>query len=1076
MPLPRCFSSPGVALRRMLQLLLMVLAGLCGAPASADTPIVLFKSFAGNVNMTGTQKTLRTRSNGDNACATASSVTMNLSGLPDGATVLAAYLYWAGSGATPDYTVTFDGKAFTAPVTRQYESATVGYDYFSGAADVTERVKARGNGSYTATDLAIATSSLFCSVQGVLGGFQLLVIYSHGSETFRVLNVYEGFQYIRNSSVELTLANFQIPNPVGSLTGRVGHITWEGDTTLSGGGETLRFNGVEQTDYLNPTGNQFNSVSSVNIDLYSYGIDFDVYTVKSPTIASGQKSAKTSYTSGSDLVLLNAEVIAAPNVPATDRGVAMTLNGSLVPSQPSTYTISVVNNGPMDEGGPLTVTGTLPAALIFGGATGTGWTCGANGQLVTCTYGALARTGTTLPPITLTVTPAASASGLLSFGVTVAGKLFDYYDGNDTSTVSARVGGQTFAPVFIFTDKKCVHNKPFGDAAQPCKPLALEHMPANTDLSTWITYVVNNVPTALASNNTTLPMRFAMSCHDPSTDAGVKGTYALRSSTVTLPLCAANGIIPPQTSPAWSTASNILFPGGSPSSQASTAKSDTDPTDFLLRYQDVGRIELFVTDNQARLGSTGAFVSRPEKLLLLAQSTNKAGDPASAADARFVTAGTPFTMTVSALMQGMTTAAPNFGRESQPEKIKLRAVPASTSDGSPIQAMVADRDPENYFAEVALAGEFGAFVNGVATGSNFIFDDLGVIKVDAMMALTAEEAAQGKETGSYLGTGDVVGTTINVGRFYPDHFDTVVTGPMACIAAARCPANPAANTVPSVAIGTMAYSAQPFNVEVRAYSARGTLLKNYRNELARDVLLTAFKAPNGTTAQTAPVSGLTASTLANTTIAAAAFKAGVGTLPNTTYTFPSALAYTASAPAANNWPQPVSVYLRATESSGTDAVTSKRTAAVEGGVQVAGGRLFVEDKKGSSLLAMDVKVTAQFYGMVNGLAGWYDATTDSASTFAPQGDVRFSACTNMQGASSCKLALTVDKATVGTFTNGVGTVKLAAPGSGSSGIVSMWLGTANGLVGAPVWLPSMRGVLTYGTVQTRPFTYLRELY
>jgi hypothetical protein len=82
----------------------------------------------------------------------------------------------------------------------------------------------------------------------------------------------------------------------------------------------------------------------------------------------------------------------------------------------------------------------------------------------------------------------------------------------------------------------------------------------------------------------------------------------------------------------------------------------------------------------------------------------------------------------------------------------------------------------------------------------------------------------------------------------------------------------------------------------------------------------------------------------------------------------------------------------------------------------------------------------------------------------------------MKGASSCKLALTVDKTTSGNFANGIGTIKLAAPGTGSSGLVNMWLGTANGLAGAPVWLPSGRGVLTYGTVQTRPFTYLRELY
>jgi hypothetical protein len=1059
----RPFSPRGAACRLALTALLCLGAG----PALADTPIALFKSFAGNINMTGTEKPLRTKSNSSDPCALTSSATMTLTTIPNGATVIAAYLYWAGSGSTADYTVSLDGKDVTAPATRRYTSSTVGYDYFSGAADVTSQVKAKGNANYTVGGLTVNTS-LFCAVQGVLSGFQLLVIYGNSNETFRVLNVYEGFQYIRNSSVELTLANFQIPNPIGTLTGRVGHITWEGDTTLSGGGETLRFNGVEQTDALNPSGNQFNSISSVNADLASYGIDFDTYTVKSPTIASGQKSAKTSYTSGSDLVLLNAEVIAAPNVPATDRGVTMTLDGSLVPSAAATYTISVVNNGPMDEGGPLTVTGTLPAALIYGGATGTGWSCAAQGQLLTCTYTGLVKTNTTLPPITLTVTPAASASGLVSFGVTVAGKLFDYYDGNDTSTVSARVGAQGFTPVFIFTDKPCAHNKPFGDAAQPCKPLQLEHMPANTDLRTYITYVAGGVPTALARSNTSLPMRFAMSCHDPGTNAGVRGTYALRSATITLPLCAASGVVPAQTSSAWSSASNILFPGGSPSSQATTAGDRDDPDDFLLRYQDVGRIELFVTDDKARLGSTGAFVSRPEKLLLLAQSTNKAGDPASATDARFVPAGTPFTMTVRALMQGLTTAAPNFGRETVPAKIRLRAVPASTADGSPIYAMVADRQADQYFAEVDLDGDFAPFVNGIATGNEFVFDDIGVIKVDSMLAPSASEVAEGKDTGSYLGTGNVVGTTINVGRFYPDHFDTIVTGPMACATAALCPRNPAATTTPSVEIGTMAYSGQPFTVDVKAYSSRGTLLKNYREELAHDVLLTAWKAPNGTTAQTAPVSGISGSVFSSATVTAATFKAGTASVART-YTFPSALAYTATAPGANNWPQPVSVYVRAAEAAGADDVTSKRAAAVEGGVQVVAGRLMVPNQQGSALLAMDVPVTPQFFGTLNGVAAWYDSVTDSASTFAPLTDVKFSTCTKLNGATSCKLSPVVDKATVGTFTDGKGVVKLAAPGVGSSGMVDMWLVS-------PAWLPRVRGVLTYGTVQTRPYRYLREIY
>ncbi len=49
------------------------------------------------------------------------------------------------------------------------------------------------------------------------------------------------------------------------------------------------------------------------------------------------------------------------------------------------------------------MTDTLPAELGFVSATGTGWTCGALGQVVTCTRTASIGAGATAPAITLTV-------------------------------------------------------------------------------------------------------------------------------------------------------------------------------------------------------------------------------------------------------------------------------------------------------------------------------------------------------------------------------------------------------------------------------------------------------------------------------------------------------------------------------------------------------------------------------------------------------------------------------------------------------------------------------------------------
>ena len=68
------------------------------APNTSATPIALQQSFAGNLDFVVTGGTLRTQSNAGNACAvTNGTVNASLSGIPVGATIRAAYLYWGGS-------------------------------------------------------------------------------------------------------------------------------------------------------------------------------------------------------------------------------------------------------------------------------------------------------------------------------------------------------------------------------------------------------------------------------------------------------------------------------------------------------------------------------------------------------------------------------------------------------------------------------------------------------------------------------------------------------------------------------------------------------------------------------------------------------------------------------------------------------------------------------------------------------------------------------------------------------------------------------------------------------------------
>jgi large repetitive protein len=69
-----------------------------------------------------------------------------------------------------------------------------------------------------------------------------------------------------------------------------------------------------------------------------------------------------------------------------------THSGNFLAGQNGTYTITVKNTGSLPSAPPDTVQDTLPAGFAFVSGGGNGWTCTANGQLVTCT------SGTPVPP------------------------------------------------------------------------------------------------------------------------------------------------------------------------------------------------------------------------------------------------------------------------------------------------------------------------------------------------------------------------------------------------------------------------------------------------------------------------------------------------------------------------------------------------------------------------------------------------------------------------------------------------------------------------------------------------------
>ena len=128
------------------------------------------------------------------------------------------------------------------------------------------------------------------------------------------------------------------------------------------------------------------------------------------------------------------EILSVTNTPVADLALSKSHVGNFSVGQNGIYTLSVTNNGPSSEPGTITVTDTLPAGLGYVSATGTGWTCGAVGQDVTCTHAGPLNSGASLPDITMTVSVAAAAAPSVTNTASVSGTAFDNQAGNDSSS------------------------------------------------------------------------------------------------------------------------------------------------------------------------------------------------------------------------------------------------------------------------------------------------------------------------------------------------------------------------------------------------------------------------------------------------------------------------------------------------------------------------------------------------------------------------------------------------------------------------------------------------------------------
>lgn len=120
-----------------------------------------------------------------------------------------------------------------------------------------------------------------------------------------------------------------------------------------------------------------------------------------------------------------------------DADIAVRITGpsTLTEGGTSTYVVSVNNNGPAPAGGPITVTVTLPQGLADAGNSGTGWTCSAVGQTVTCTSPGNLANGGSEPPITIKTTVGSGGPSAAQVTARVTSTTADPNLANNTSSV-----------------------------------------------------------------------------------------------------------------------------------------------------------------------------------------------------------------------------------------------------------------------------------------------------------------------------------------------------------------------------------------------------------------------------------------------------------------------------------------------------------------------------------------------------------------------------------------------------------------------------------------------------------------
>lgn len=282
--------------------------------------------ISGNVNYTIIGNTQNPFENNQVNASTCSSLVPILSTsetlvVPPGDNIVAAHLYWSGSG-NPISNVQLNGNNITSE--RCWLIEDNNFDFFSSYADVTSIVQSSGAGTYTFTGLD--NSALYrqfnCAsdrqaASVLYGGWSLVVIFENPvTYSDYTIFYYDGFQFTQNDTYDVNILANVFDTAAGS---NVGVVAWEGDADPSITGDDIRMNNILlPSNGYTQSNNIFNGTNSflnpVKTNLFNADFDlFDATSVVEQQLNTPAANFNLRLVTANDVIFLNTLLLRIPN-------------------------------------------------------------------------------------------------------------------------------------------------------------------------------------------------------------------------------------------------------------------------------------------------------------------------------------------------------------------------------------------------------------------------------------------------------------------------------------------------------------------------------------------------------------------------------------------------------------------------------------------------------------------------------------------------------------------------------------------------------------------------------------------